>query len=112
MSNRRKLTARQILLARRRALMRRSEHTLAEEQHLLEEVEPDWEDEAAKLSAAVLLDRMSDVELMQLRRVQAALDRLDQGSYGACIRCKQAIERRRLQALPEADRCARYAEAS
>jgi RNA polymerase-binding protein DksA len=112
MSKRNKVSTRQVLLARRRALLRRSEHTLAEEQRLLEQVEPDWEDLAANLSAALVLDRMSDVELRQLRRVQSALERLEHGSYGACVRCRRPIERRRLQALPEADRCASCADAS
>jgi RNA polymerase-binding protein DksA len=112
MSNRGKISTRQILLTKRRALMRRSEKTLAEEQRLLEQVEPDWEDEAAKLSAARLLDRMSDVELTQLRRVQAALERLERGSYGTCARCGARIDPRRLRALPEADRCARCAGAN
>jgi RNA polymerase-binding transcription factor DksA len=106
MGKRNKVSIRQVLLARRRALLRRSENTLAEEQQLLEQVEPDWEDVAANISAAQLLDRMSDVDLIQLRRVQAALERLDHGTYGECTRCRRPIERRRLQVLPEADRCA------
>jgi RNA polymerase-binding transcription factor DksA len=89
--------------------MRRSENTLAEEQRLLEQVEPDWEDEAAKISAARLLDQTSEVELTQLRRVQAAIERLDRGTYGGCVRCCQRIDPRRLRVLPEADRCARCA---
>jgi DnaK suppressor protein len=112
MSKRGKISTRQVLLAKRRALMRRSEQTLAEEQRLLEQVEPDWEDGAANLSAALLLDRMGDVEFSQLRRVQAALERFDQGTYGICLRCEEPIERRRLAALPEADRCARCAGAN
>jgi DnaK suppressor protein len=112
MSKRGKISTRQVLLARRRALMRRSEHTLAEEQRLLEQVEPDWEDLAANLSAARLLDRMSDVELLQLRKVQAALERLEHGTYGVCVRCQAPIERRRLAALPEAERCAGCAAAN
>jgi DnaK suppressor protein len=92
--------------------MRLTENTLAEEQQLLEQVEPDWEDLAANISAARLLDQTSDVELTHLRRVQAALDRLDRGTYGACMRCQQLIDPRRLAALPEADRCASCACAS
>jgi RNA polymerase-binding transcription factor DksA len=110
MSKRGKVSVRQVLLARRRALLRRSEHTLAEEQRLLEQVEPDWEDEAAKLSAASLLDRTSDIEMTQLRRVQAALERLEHGAYGTCMRCREPIDPRRLRVLPEADRCARCAD--
>jgi DnaK suppressor protein len=112
MSKRERISTRQVLLAKRRALMQRSEQTLADEQRLLEQVEPDWEDLAANLSAARLLDRMSDVELRQLRWVQAALERLDHGTYGICVRCQEPIERRRLAVLPEADRCATCAGAS
>jgi RNA polymerase-binding protein DksA len=96
---------RDALIARRRDLMRRSEGILAEEQRLLEEVEPDEQDAAATLTAVRLLDRMSDVELMHLRRVQAALDRIQAGTYGRCLRCGQTIDRARLDALPECDRC-------
>jgi RNA polymerase-binding transcription factor DksA len=105
MGKRKPESARETLIERRRMLMRRTEGTLAEEQRLLEEVEPDWQDQAATLSAVMLLDRMSDVELMQLRRVQAALDRLDAGTYGRCVQCRQPIERARLRVLPETDRC-------
>lgn len=92
--------------------MRRSEDTLAQEQRLLEEVEPDWEDQAAILNAVMLLDRMSDVELLQLRRVQAAIDRFDRGNYGRCVYCRQPIERSRLRILPETDRCAGCSDVS
>jgi DnaK suppressor protein len=85
--------------------MRRTEDALAEEKRLLEEFEPDWQDRAANLTAALLLDRMSDIELMQLRRVQAALERLETGGYGHCVHCRRPIEPARLLALPEADRC-------
>jgi len=86
--------------------MRRTEDTLASESRLLEEVQPDWEDRAATLSAVMLLDRMSDLELMQLRRIQAAIDRLDGGTYGRCVHCHRPIEGARLQVLPETERCA------
>jgi RNA polymerase-binding transcription factor DksA len=112
MSKRAKVSTRQVLLAKRRALMRRSEQTLDEEQRLLEQVEPNWHDVAANLSAARLLDCMSDLELMHLRNVQAAIDRLDHGTYGDCVRCQQPIDRRRLSVLPEADRCTSCADAN
>jgi DnaK suppressor protein len=103
--NKRSVSTREALIARRHDLIRRSEGSLAEEQRLLEEVEPDWQEAAARLTAARLLDRVSDIELRQLRRVQAALDRIAAGTYGKCLRCGQRIEHARLQALPECDRC-------
>jgi RNA polymerase-binding transcription factor DksA len=106
MKNNRLQATRKRLIDRRRALMRRSAETLAEEQQLLESSEPDWEDVAANVSAASLLDHLGDAELRQLRRVHAALERMEHGTYGRCVVCKQPIERRRLAVLPEAERCA------
>ena len=37
--------------------------------------------------------------------VQAALDRLDAGTYGACVDCGQPIDAARLEYRPEAARC-------
>lgn len=110
MGKRRPTGAREALTERRRILTRRAEGTLADERRLLEDVEPDWEDQAATLNAVMLLDRMSDVDLMQLRKVQAALDRLDEGTYGRCVRCRRPIERARLRTLPETERCSTCAD--
>ncbi|GAC1335079.1 MAG: hypothetical protein NVSMB17_17550 [Candidatus Dormibacteria bacterium] len=38
-------------------------------------------------------------------QVEAALKRLDDGSYGTCETCGQAIPRERLEALPFAGQC-------
>jgi DnaK suppressor protein len=50
---------------------------------------------------ASLLDQTRD----QLGRVDAALRRLDEGSYGACERCGQQIAAGRLEARPTATMC-------
>ena len=41
----------------------------------------------------------------RLRRIEAALGRLDDGSYGECSECGEAIPLRRLQIDPAATRC-------
>jgi DnaK suppressor protein len=105
-------TARQALIEKRRVFIRRSENTLAEEQRLLDAIQFDRQDHDRELSAAWLLDQVADVELAHLRQVQAALDRLEQGRYGQCVRCADAIDEARLQALPEVDRCAACAGAN
>jgi len=38
-----------------------------------------------------------------LEQVQAALQRLDNGTYGFCQRCGKPIDARRLEALPYAE---------
>lgn len=40
-----------------------------------------------------------------LAQVQAALDRLDNGTYGKCIQCGKDINPKRLEALPYATLC-------
>ena len=42
----------------------------------------------------------------ELRRIDAALRRLEEGEYGYCVECGEAIEARRLGIDPAAPRCA------
>ena len=41
----------------------------------------------------------------QLAAIEAALARLDDGSYGRCVRCGNAVAPERLEALPWAAHC-------
>ncbi len=40
-----------------------------------------------------------------LRQIERALERLESGEYGVCIRCGKAIDVSRLEAIPTADLC-------
>lgn len=42
---------------------------------------------------------------VQIQRLGAALDRLDAGEYGYCVRCGDEIARRRLEVDPAAPTC-------
>jgi DnaK suppressor protein len=42
----------------------------------------------------------------EVRRIDAALQRLDDGEYGWCTECGEAIEARRLEIDPVSPRCA------
>lgn len=46
----------------------------------------------------------------QRERVEAALQRIDKGTYGKCARCGREIDDERLEARPEADTCREHAE--
>jgi RNA polymerase-binding transcription factor len=51
-----------------------------------------------------------DLALLQMRaetvrRIDAALGRLEAGTYGSCVECAKEIAERRLRALPFAVRC-------
>ncbi|MCB0132741.1 MAG: TraR/DksA C4-type zinc finger protein [Caldilineaceae bacterium] len=54
------------------------------------------------------LDRrmaLLDIEEELLAQVQAALQRMDAGTYGICTQCGRAIDPQRLEALPHAALC-------
>ena len=62
--------------------------------------------EAALLAA----DRESSARMLEqdfrlLRQVEAALDRMRDGTFGVCQRCEEEIARKRLQAIPWAIYC-------
>jgi DnaK suppressor protein len=58
--------------------------------------------------ALVLVDRTS----RRLRDVEAALRRIKEGDFGACVDCDEEIPTKRLTAIPWASRCVRCQEAA
>jgi len=61
-------------------------------------------------TASVTLDREMDYSLEEnetrvLAAIDAALKRIDDGTYGRCERCGEQIEAERLEALPWATLC-------
>lgn len=49
--------------------------------------------------------RQTENERELLARVESALARLDDGSFGHCVRCGRAIDPERLRALPHLEHC-------
>jgi RNA polymerase-binding transcription factor DksA len=103
---------RRALLRRRDDLMARQRIASRDEQELVAEREPDWPDAAALDSAATILERLGVSERASIRRIDAALERIERGTYGACAECGESIDDLRLRALPEADRCGLCARAA
>ena len=48
---------------------------------------------------------LRDHHRLLIEQVDAALGRLDAGTYGACVTCGQPIDPARLEALPAASHC-------
>ena len=99
------------LLGRKHSLLERRQRALAGEQELLAEREPDWEDAAAAQTAASALESLSESERVGLARIQAALERIERGTYDECAVCRGPIDEERLRAIPETDRCGGCASA-
>jgi DnaK suppressor protein len=64
------------------------------------------EDDQAQISHDEFVSlRMNGLDYQQLRLVEEALDRLDNGDYGICLGCDEPIAEKRLRALPWARYC-------
>lgn len=55
--------------------------------------------------------RTLESDAAKLREASAALERIQDGTYGICLDCEEAISPRRLAALPWASLCIRCQEA-
>jgi RNA polymerase-binding protein DksA len=66
----------------------------------------DQKDVAAQRVAANVVDASERRELEEVAFVEAALHRLDEGTYGDCQDCGEPIGLQRLQVQPAAQRCA------
>lgn len=75
-----------------------------------QEHSPDSEEQAQERENDEVVDAIGDETRQSIREVTQALRRLEDGSYGVCDSCGQAIAAARLQALPEATRCIECAE--
>ena len=49
--------------------------------------------------------RINRLDYVQLKLIDAALNRMDSENYGVCVDCGDTISRRRLEAIPWANRC-------
>ncbi|MGC2451129.1 MAG: TraR/DksA C4-type zinc finger protein [Candidatus Sulfotelmatobacter sp.] len=58
----------------------------------------------ASLSQETLFEQASQ-RRQQLRRIEGALRRMDEGCFGTCQVCEREIARRRLEALPWTQHC-------
>jgi DnaK suppressor protein len=106
------------IAAVRRRLESERDRVLEERRHLLEDtsrsleeaVDEDGNDSHLADSATETVDREIELSLednadRQLQEIDAALGRLDAGSYGRCERCGAEIDAERLDALPWAAKC-------
>ncbi|HEX7036895.1 MAG TPA: TraR/DksA family transcriptional regulator [Pseudomonadales bacterium] len=94
------------VLERRRAeLVERRERIARHTRHRDEPLPPDFAEQAVELEngeTLVALDREVNSEI---REIDQALRRLEEGTYGECAECGEPISEQRLKALPFARLC-------
>ncbi|MEJ2532449.1 MAG: TraR/DksA C4-type zinc finger protein [Halioglobus sp.] len=57
-----------------------------------------------------VVDAIGNETAQSIRVIQAAIERIDDGTYGICDRCGEEIGEARLEAIPEATRCVNCAD--
>lgn len=80
------------------------------EEILIENAAEDFDRLQQQLNREVAI-RNLDRESKLLKEVQAALNRMDEGMFGTCLRCEEDIPEKRLNALPWAAYCVPCQEA-
>ncbi|MDW4499715.1 TraR/DksA C4-type zinc finger protein [Sulfitobacter sp. D35] len=77
----------------------------AVERELDQPATPDWEDRSTERQGDEVLEALGQAELNELRRIDAALARIEDGSYGLCQTCGDAVSDARLTLLPDTAFC-------
>ena len=98
--------ARKTLIARRDELLGNLDRI---EDQLDEPMPKDWEDAASERQGDEVLSALGHSDQTELRRIDAALARIEAGEYGECVQCGKDIADKRLELLPDTPCCANCA---
>lgn len=97
--------ARKRLLDRRKAIEALIGNMDREETALQNGAHPDVLDSASHREPIAALEAIRGVQEKELVELDAALARIENGTYGTCQMCGGAVGRQRLRAIPEARFC-------
>jgi RNA polymerase-binding protein DksA len=100
------------LLADRERMLDRVRRLDDNVHHREEPLPQDFAEQAVELENQEVLEALDDDARAELRQIQRALQRIEDGTYGSCARCGEDINPDRLAALPEATECIRCASAA
>ena len=98
------------LLKRREELETRASRASADLRHESDPLSADFAEQVTQRETDDVLGAISESAREELRQIQAALRRLDEGRYTTCSVCGEPIEEVRLEAVPNTDRCRSCAE--
>ena len=101
--------ARKAMLEERLDRLMRQLHEIEEE--LDSHQSRDWSELAQEREADEVLERQGVAGKAEMAAIRAALQRIEEGSYGICARCGEDIAPERLDLLPHTPLCASCAGA-
>ncbi len=71
----------------------------------------DWSEQAQERENDEVIDALGNEAVLELRKINRALDRMSEGDYGFCLSCGREIPEQRLEVMPYADLCVKCAQA-
>ncbi len=101
---------RKILEEKRAAVIQRAQATMAEDMTLDANDLPDEMDLASSEYIQSFTFRLRGRERVFLQKIDKALKKMDDGSFGICENCEEPISLKRLEARPETTLCIRCKE--
>jgi DnaK suppressor protein len=101
---------RKMLEESRDSLLQSAKKTLMEESNFDTDDLPDEIDQASSEYNQSMVFRLRDREKFLLKKIEKALVRIDEGSFGVCERCEEEISVKRLEARPVTTLCIRCKE--
>ncbi len=96
---------RALLLAQRDELVGHAKRALSGDIHVDPDDFPDEMDTASSEVNLQFTGRLREREQGLLSKIDAALEKIDRGSYGECVNCGEDIGIARLRARPVAELC-------
>lgn len=72
---------------------------------LREHEEKDFEERATEIAGDEVLEGLEQAGLLEIAQINAALKRIEEGSYGECVLCGADIGAKRLELIPHASHC-------
>lgn len=75
------------------------------EAELDEPVNDDFEERATEREGDEVLESLGNAGLVEIRAIQAALARIEDGTFGKCVVCGNDILDARLELLPHSPNC-------
>ena len=96
---------RKLLLDEKQRIMNNSKNALKHELALSPDDLPDETDLAASEVSQNLVFKLRDRERQLLSKIDEAMSRIEEGTFGSCDDCEEPIEVRRLEARPMSTLC-------
>lgn len=86
-------------------LLQRAEKIEGDLRRSRNELDRDWAEAAITLENDEVLQGLDAELAVEVRQIQAALVKIEEGMYGLCEHCNGPIAKERLEALPHATAC-------